>query len=71
MSENKENVEQSMPTTEVIEAAIANMNPDVALRNLAFWLDVCIARGRWYDQQSAKSSDDAVSAPKDDTKSEV
>lgn len=39
----------SEPTTEQVQNAIANLDPRVTLRNLAFWLDLAIAQGRMFD----------------------
>lgn len=61
-------LESSAPTNEQIVDAIANVNPDVVLRNLAFWLDVAIARGRWYDHISAQN---ALSKSEADNQPEV
>lgn len=61
------------PSIEDVHNAIANVNPDVVLRNLAFWLDIAVARGRWNDGNMMvdNSSGDALSKSEDDTKSEV
>lgn len=46
----------TVPTEEQVANAISNVNPDVVLRNLAFWLDVAIARGRWVDSVEQKNA---------------
>lgn len=53
---------------DAVNAAIANVDPNVVLRNLAFWLDVAIARGRWVD---ANMQEDALPTPENNQKSEV
>lgn len=70
----KKEINQEIPaqsTEEQVFNAVQNVNPDVVLRNLAFWLDIAIARGRFVDymahKQSENSQDNAVSAPDKDT----
>lgn len=70
----KKEINQEIPaqaTEEQVFNAVQNVNPDVVLRNLAFWLDIAIARGRFVDymahKQSDKSQDDALSASDKDT----
>lgn len=46
----------AVPTEEQVANAISNVNPDLVLRNLAFWLDVAIARGRWVDSVEQKNA---------------
>lgn len=40
---------QTEPTIDQVQNAIANLDPRVTLRNLAFWLDLAIAQGRMFD----------------------
>lgn len=53
---NTPEIGSAVPTEEQIANAISNVNPDLVLRNLAFWLDVAIARGRWVDSVEQKNA---------------
>lgn len=60
---NTPEIDSAVPTEEQVAIAISNVNPDLVLRNLAFWLDVANARGRWVDSVEQKN---ALSEPPTD-----
>lgn len=53
---NTPEIVPTVPTDDQVANAISNVNPDLVLRNLAFWLDVAIARGRWVDSVEQKNA---------------
>lgn len=65
---NPEVLDNTVSAEQAIDA-IAGLNPDIVLRNLAFWLDVAIARGRWFDAQTLKEN--AMFETPDNKESEV
>lgn len=59
----------SEPTNEMIKNAIEKLDPRVTLRNLAFWLDLAIAKGRMFDALLASSQDKEQEVSSDDASS--
>lgn len=57
----------SEPTTEQVQNAIANLDPRVTLRNLAFWLDLAIAQGRMFDALLKPDNNKEQEVSSDDT----
>lgn len=67
-----EKVHEEKTDEQKVHDAIAHVDPNLVLRNLAFWLDVAMAKGRFIDlmqQQAAESN--GVSTPDYNSESEV
>lgn len=70
-------VENSLTPEQMVEQAIVQCDPNVVLRNLAYWLDIAIAKGRHVDfvQQQAimeqQKKDNGVLTSDNNTESEV
>lgn len=58
-------VKQDVPANDDAQQiinAIEHVDPNIVLRNLAFWLDVAIAKGRFVDAMIQKQQDNGVSS---------
>lgn len=72
MEDVKKNVAPEMTEEQKVHDAIAHVDPNLVLRNLAFWLDIAMAKGRFIDliqQQAAESN--GVLTPDNNSESEV
>lgn len=65
--------QEQTPATEEQQVinAVEHVDPNIVLRNLAFWLDIAIAKGRYVDmlirqQEEQKLDPNGVSSPDND-----
>lgn len=54
-----------------VHDAIAHVDPNLLLRNLAFWLDIAIAKGRYIDAISQMKQENGVSTSSNDKEPQV
>lgn len=60
-----EKAHEEMTDEQKVHNAIAHVDPNLVLRNLAFWLDIAMAKGRYIDLMQQQSQENAVSPSAD------
>lgn len=66
-----EKAHEEMTDEQKVHNAIAHVDPSLVLRNLAFWLDIAMAKGRYIDLMQQQSQENAVPTSADNSESEV